>query len=150
MITSKTSVQEVEWKHPDSSPQKASLPAREVLFFYEGTQIQDFYFGDLIGIRYKTLEIQPLWRWFGWKDQIELEALCSDYLDLREKMKYPTKVVLLQKTPQFFFSKYWQKLFDEPEGNFILKRATLKVEYFSLKEPNSISLFCEDGKLVAR
>jgi len=145
-----SSLEVVEWKNPSLPLEKATLRTYEVFFSFKKETLHDFFWGDLIGIRYKTLELRCIYRWIGFKDYVEYEALCSDYLDLDLKSKYPTKTVPIKaSSKKGIFSNLWKKLFNEGSSNFIIKRATLKIEYFPLNDKkSSYSLSCKDGKLL--
>lgn len=130
-ITGNSSQKEIEWKLPSSPLQKAVLPAHEVLFsFPKEKQIQAFFLGDLIGIRYKVLELRSIFHWLGWRDSVEIEALCSDYLLLEDKLKYPTETILLEKKRGgkllSFFRSSWKNLFYNRERSFCYKKLLCK------------------------
>jgi hypothetical protein len=154
-ITGITSTEDVEWKNPSSPLEKATLKTHEIYFsFPKEKQVHAFFWGDLIGIRYKYMELSIFFHLMGFSDFIEVEALCSDYLNLKQKEKFPTKVLPIEKSTGTYFTKLyrslWQKLFSGSSNeNFFIKRATLKTEYFLLTETSrSFRLSCEDGKLV--
>ena len=155
-ITGVTSTEEVEWKTPYLPIEKATLQTHEIFFsFPKEKQVHAFFWGDLLGVRYKYMELSLFFHLMGFSDFIEVEALCSDYLDLTQKEKYPTKVLSIKKSTGSSFIKLyrslWKKLFSGSSNkNFFIKRATLKTEYFPMNETNrSFILSCEDGKLVA-
>ncbi len=154
-ITGVTSTEEVEWKNPSLPLEKQTLPTHEIFFsFPKETPIHAFFWGDLIGVRYKYLEFRSFFHWMGWSDFIEVEALYGDYLDLANKTKYPSKILPLAKQKGSGFTKIyrslWNKLFSHSSENFFIQRATLQTEYFPLTETKrSFLLSSQNGKLVA-
>jgi hypothetical protein len=153
-VTGITSKEEVEWKNPEGPLQKETLPTHEVLFsFHKEPLIKAFFWGDVIGVRYKTLELRSIFYWIGFSDIVEVEALCSDYTELEKKLKYPSKVLPLERKKASSFVKFyrslWKKLFQDSENNFFMKRATLQIVYFPLDETNrSFHLSSQNGKLI--
>lgn len=154
-ITGVISQEEVEWKKPSLPLEKAVLPTHEVFFaFPKEKQIHAFFWGDVIGIRYKVLEFRSFFHWMGCADFIEIEALCSDYMDLAKKQKYPSKILPLENTKASWGAKMyrslWKKLFQNTSSNFFIQRASLHIEYFPLENTNrSFLLSCQNGKMVA-
>ncbi|MBX9923525.1 MAG: hypothetical protein K2Y01_05385 [Rhabdochlamydiaceae bacterium] len=137
-ITGHSSQKEVEWKLPSSPLQKALLPTHEVLFaFTKEKEVHAFFLGDLIGVRYRVLELRSAFRWFGWKDIVEIEALCSDYLLLEDKQKYPTEILPVEKKRggkfAAFFRTSWKNIFYSRENSFLMQKAALQVEYFPMR-----------------
>ncbi len=153
-VTGITSKEEVEWKNPYHPPQKATLTTHEVFFsFHKEPLIKAFFWGDVIGVRYKTLELRSFFYWMGLSDIVEIEALCSNYVSLEKKLKFPSKVLPLEKKnkPTFIkiYRSLWKSLFNETESNFFVKRATLQIKFFPLDESNrSFHLSSRNGKLV--
>jgi len=153
-ITGATSKEEVEWKNPHQPLQKEILPTHEVFFsFHKEPIVKAFFWGDVIGVRYKTLELRSFFYWMGLSDIVEIEALSSDFVELELKLKYPSKVLPLERKNKSNFIKIyrslWKNLFSESEGNFFIKRASLQVKYFPLDETNrSFHLSSQNGKLV--
>lgn len=153
-VTGHTSPKEVEWKFPSSPLEKAILPSHEILFsFPKEKEVHAFFLGDLIGIRYRTLELRSMFHWLGWKDIVEIEALCSDYLRLEDKQKYPTELLRIEKKHRgkvaSFFRSSWEAIFYDRESSFFLQKASLQVEYFPMtKTKKTFLLTYRDGKIV--
>jgi len=154
-VTGVTSTEEVEWKTPYLPPEKAALKTYEIFFsFPKEKPIHAFFWGDLIGVRYKYIELSAFFHWIGFSDFIEIEALYSDSLDPAEKEKYPTKVLTIKKSTGTYLTRLyrslWKKLFSGSSANGFIQRAALKTRYFPLTDTNrSFRLSYQDGKLVA-
>ncbi len=152
-ITGQSSRKEVEWKLPSSPLEKAILPTHEIFFsFADEPEIHAFFLGDIIGVRYRTLELRPIFHWLGWRDIVEIEALCSDYLQLQDKQKYPIEILPLEKSRggkiASFFRSSWKTLFYSREHSFLLQKATLQVEYFPMTQTKrTFFLTYHDGKI---
>lgn len=146
LITGKTSSEQVAWKTPSSSFEEKVLLTYEVILSIPGqAEKKEFFFGDLIGIRYKTLELYPFFHWIGFQDPIEIESLFSDYLSAEKRSRLPSKFVLIddEKKIQFLL---WKKMFHQAKSFFFVRRASLQSEYFPL-EKQSFSLAYESGEL---
>lgn len=154
-LTGSISQEEIEWKNPLFPLEKAMLPTYEVFFSLSKQKpIHAFFWGEVIGIRYKVLELHSFFHWIGWKDFVEIEALCSDYISLEKKQKFPSKVLLLENTNESKFANmcrtFWKRTFQEISRNILIQRATLKIEYFPLSDvSHSFLLSYQNGKLIA-
>lgn len=153
-ISGQSSLKEVEWKLPSNPLEKATLPTHEIFFsFADEPEIHAFFLGDVIGVRYRTLELRPIFHWFGLRDSVEIEALCSDYLQLKDKQKYPIEMLLVEKKQGgkmiSFFRSSWKKLFYSKDKSFLLEKATLQVEYFPMTQTKrTFFLTYHEGKII--
>lgn len=153
-LTGHRSEEEIEWKLPSASLQKATLSTQEVLLLLPHTQeIRAFFWGDVLGVRYKVLSFRPFFHWMGLHDSIEIEALCSDFLDLEQKQKFPSKFFPIEKQASSWKSRFaqtfWKKFFLKYTGNFFIENAFLRVEYIPLgREARTFDLIEDQGKLI--
>ena len=139
VVTGNQEQEEVEWKMPSSPLQKKTLTAYEVILYTADQQekAKTFFYGDLIGISYKTLELHPFLHFLGCKDLYELEVLESSYLRPENKRQLPTKCLPLLEEERFF-QTLWKKLFFKQElmsSKLFIRKASLKTEYFPLTHP---------------
>lgn len=148
-ITGKTSIEDVEWKLPFSPLQQKSLPTYEVILSIPGfPDKKEFFFGEIIGVRYKTLELYHWLHWLGFENSIEIEALCSDYISNEKRKSLPCKTVHIEEEKKMHVF-FWKHLFKKSKSFFFVKKATLKAEYFPLMplKKRSFSLIYKSGEL---
>lgn len=134
-LNGKISEEYVEWKNPYSSYTKATLPTYEVelILLPKKDIFKEFFFGDLLGIRFKLIELYPFLHWIGFKDLVVIDSLESDYIDLDKKRIFPCKSIAVQKST----SAFWESIFYNKLSPFWIKKASLKTEFFPLTDPSS-------------
>ncbi len=153
-FTGNTSIEVIEWKNPTLPLQKASFPSYEVLFSCSSKEtLSSFFWGDLIGIRYKLIKWRSFFHWIGCKDFIEIEALGNDYTNIDAKQKFPSKIIPLEEKHAAKWMSWtkslWKKLFFDLSHNLFFSQASLHLQYFPLNgEKRSFVLWLEEGSLT--
>jgi hypothetical protein len=138
-ITGSTSLQDVEWKLPNTPLKRQTLLTHEVILSspQKDAVLETYLFGELVGVRYKILELRSFFHWIGIQDPIEIEGVVSDYLSSDKKALYPSQFVSLSSPNKNLFRKgiyfLWEFFFYKGEGGLFVKRSSLKVEYFPLE-----------------
>lgn len=145
-LTGKLGKETLEWKNPCSPMQKAELTTYEVQISSEHFQKRAFFFGEVVGIRIKTLQLHPFLHLIGATDPARIECLQSDYICIDKMRSFPTMAIAIDApfSASIVWS-LWEKLFYKHSSFLGLCFASLQTEYIPLVDgkgnPSQISYF---------
>ncbi len=142
-ITGNTQKEEVEWKFPNKHLEKKTLTGYEVEIDFQGTKKTEVFLGELIGIRYKKIELIPLLHLIGCNDPVEIQCIQSDYTSFEKIGSYPITTIRLEEAKKGFdyvHSLIWKNIFYKKCDFFWIRSASIKTEYFPLVDEKGIAL----------
>ncbi len=129
-------MQDVEWKMANEPLKQAKLPSYEVEIEFLNTKKTEFFLGEILGVRYKVLEISPWLHFFGCFDIIEIECIQSDYVSTEKIGKLPTTTIQIQQNRKgldYLQWIFWEKVFYHQKIRlFWVKSASIKSKYYPL------------------
>jgi hypothetical protein len=132
-LTGETEQEVVEWKNPYTPIQKETLKTYNVLIATKSSQKNTYFFGELIGIRKKTLELHPFFSFIGVENPSKIECIQSDYICLDKIGKLPGKTVLIDSfSTEALVWFLWEKLFYKQSSLIGLCSSKLSTEYLPL------------------